>query len=116
MHNVDPLLGEATNKKRAQLHREIMSIPDERLRSNLEHSFDKFQSFLNDDLAPYLPKPDPMSKVLVIELPDETADPRDALILLAHGSSVDGSHVHVAIREDAERVLAVFTPDPQEHP
>lgn len=57
MHHVDPLMGEATIKKRAQLYREIMEVPDERLRSNLEHSFDKFQSFLDDDLAPYLPKP-----------------------------------------------------------
>jgi hypothetical protein len=57
MYHVDPLLGEATIKKRAQLYREIMEIPDERMRSNLEHSFDKFQSFLDEDLAPYLPKP-----------------------------------------------------------
>jgi hypothetical protein len=57
MYWVEPLLGEATIKKRAQLYREIMEIPDERLRSNLEHSFYKFQSFLDEDLAPYLPKP-----------------------------------------------------------
>lgn len=57
MYYVDPLMGEATVKKRAQLYREIMSVPDEVLRSNLEHSFYKFQSFLDDDLAPYLPKP-----------------------------------------------------------
>jgi hypothetical protein len=57
MHRVNPLMGEATIKKRAQLFREIMEVPDERLRSNLVHSFYKFQSFLDDDLAPYLPKP-----------------------------------------------------------
>jgi len=57
VYHVNPLLGEATIKKRAQLYREIMEVPDERLRSNLEHSFYKFQSFLDEDLAPYLPKP-----------------------------------------------------------
>lgn len=57
MYHVDPLLSEGTIKKRAQLYREIMEVPDERLRSNLEHSFYKFQSFLDEDLAPYLPKP-----------------------------------------------------------
>jgi hypothetical protein len=49
-----------------------------------------------------------VSKVLVIELPDDFVDPRDALILLAHGASLAGSHVHVAIRDDAEKVLSVF--------
>lgn len=58
MYYVDPLLGEVTIKKRAQLYREIMSVPDEVLRSNLQHSWYKFQSFLDDDLAPYLPKPE----------------------------------------------------------
>jgi hypothetical protein len=60
MYYVDPLLSEATLKKRAQLGNEIMQIKDEVLRSNIEHSFFKFQSFLDDDLAPYLPKPKPL--------------------------------------------------------
>jgi hypothetical protein len=54
---VEPLLSEGTILKRKQLYREIMEVPDERLRSNLEHSFYKFQSFLDENLAPYLPKP-----------------------------------------------------------
>ena len=57
MYHVDPLMGEATFKKRAQLYREIMDVPDEVLRENIVHSFYKFQSFLDEDLAPYLPKP-----------------------------------------------------------
>jgi hypothetical protein len=42
----------ATQKKREQLYREINEVKDERVRSNLEHTYYKLFSFLDNDLAP----------------------------------------------------------------
>ena len=41
---------EATRKKREQLFREIGEVADERIRSNLEHTYYKLFNFLDEDL------------------------------------------------------------------
>lgn len=40
----------ATKLKREQLYREIMDVDDVRVRDNLEHTYYKLFSFLDDDL------------------------------------------------------------------
>jgi hypothetical protein len=58
-----------------------------------------------------------MSKLLVLEL-DDDADLTEVIhaIRAATDPPLHAIRVFVAIREDADRVLAVFTPDPQETP
>jgi hypothetical protein len=62
-----------------------------------------------------------MSRVLVIQLPDINATDEDWSNAMkafqeALGRWVGGCHVYGAVAEDADSVLAVFTPDPQERP
>ncbi len=47
---VRELWQEGTINKRAQLQREIDSVPDERLRANLNHSFSKLMIFMSEDI------------------------------------------------------------------
>jgi hypothetical protein len=44
---------EAVMKKRNQLYSEIMKVEDAGLRSDLEHSYYKLMSFINDDVTEF---------------------------------------------------------------
>jgi hypothetical protein len=44
---------EAVIKKRNQLYNEIMKVEDVGLRSDLEHSYYKLMSFINDDVTEF---------------------------------------------------------------